>query len=59
MANRPDLGREKARELVEKIAQSHGYIPAEILAEMSPEVRLVVQEALRNKDDMIASSIFT
>jgi hypothetical protein len=26
---------------------------------MSPEVRLVVQEALRNKDDMIASSIFT
>ena len=59
MANRTDLDRNEARELVKKIAHGHGYIPAEMLAAMEPEVRLVVEEALRKKDDMIASSVFT
>jgi hypothetical protein len=59
MANDTGLDRNKARELVEKIAHGHGYIPPEILAVMAPQVRLVVEEALRKKDDMIASSVFT
>lgn len=59
MANGTDLDRNEARELVMKIARSHGYIPAEMLAAMEPEIRLVVEEALRKKDDMIASSVFT
>lgn len=59
MPNGLDLDRNQARELVEKIARSHGYIPAETLAAMEPQFRLVVMDALRRKDDMIASSVFT
>lgn len=59
MATRVTLDRNEARKLVETIARGHGHIPADMLAAMPPDIRLVVEEALRKKDDMIASSVFT
>jgi len=59
MVNGTGLDRNEARKLVENIARGHGYIPIEMLAAMDAQVRLVVEEALRNKDDMIASSVLT
>ncbi|KAF2791877.1 hypothetical protein K505DRAFT_326545 [Melanomma pulvis-pyrius CBS 109.77] len=59
MATTVTLDRNEARKLVETIARGHGHIPAEMLASMPPDIRLVVEEALRKKDDMIASSVFT
>jgi hypothetical protein len=60
MAPQPiQLNRQEARLLVEDIAHSHGYIPPDMLAAMVPEVRYRVEQALKKKDDMIASSIFT
>jgi hypothetical protein len=59
MVNSTDLDRNEARKLVENIARSHGYIPIEVLAAVDAQVRLVVEEALRNRDDMIASSVLT
>ena len=53
------LNRQEARLLVEGIANSHGYIPPDVLAAMAPEVRYRVEQALKTKDDMIASSVFT
>ncbi|KAN0122902.1 hypothetical protein V8E51_001228 [Hyaloscypha variabilis] len=59
MANSIDLNHNTARELVEKIARNLGYLSAETLAKMEPQMRLEVMDALRNKDDMIASSVVT
>jgi hypothetical protein len=53
------LNRQKARQLVEGIAQSHGYIPPDVLADMAPNHRYMVEQAMKMKDGLIASSIFT
>jgi hypothetical protein len=59
MAAGVDLTRHEARQLVERIARGLGYIPAETLAAMDQEMRVVVVEALRAKDGLIASSVST
>ena len=59
MANGTQLDRSEARELVENIARGHGYISPETLAAIEPGVRRLVEEALRNKDDRIASAVLT
>jgi hypothetical protein len=58
MAHGIDLDRNQARELVGKIARSHGYISAETLERIQPQERAQVMEALRNKDDIIAPLVF-
>lgn len=41
------IGVEDARHFIEKIAVGHGYIAAETLAAMPPDVRRLVEEALK------------
>lgn len=41
------LSVEEARHFIEKIAVGHGYIAAETLAAMPPDVRRIVEEALK------------
>lgn len=53
------LSRDAARALVEGIAKSHGYLSPQELDLIPIEVRQIVVEALRKKDGMIASSVFT
>jgi hypothetical protein len=50
-------GRAGARALVEQIQDQHGYVPQEVLARLSEADRQAVLKALRQKDNMIASSI--
>jgi hypothetical protein len=52
-------GRERARTLVEEICKKHGYIPQEVLDRFSNGDRDIVLQAMRNKDDLIASSVTT
>jgi hypothetical protein len=60
MAPQPvQFNRQEARLLVEDIVHSRGYVPPDMLAAMEPEVRYRVEQALKKKDDMIASSVFT
>lgn len=51
--------RTQARRLVEDIFKKHGYLSQEILNQMSPEVRAAVEEAMSNKDLLIASTVKT
>lgn len=51
--------RKAARELVESIAADHGYISEDVYKEMSERARQKVQEALKKKDEKIATSIIT
>jgi hypothetical protein len=52
-------GRARARVLVEKICEEHGYIPQELLDRLSEADRDVVVQAMRTKDNLIASSVTT
>ena len=51
--------REDARRLVEGICEEHGYIPQEVLNEMSPAHRNIIVRSMRNKDKLISSSVTT
>jgi hypothetical protein len=51
--------RENARSLVGDIVRSHGGLGEEVLVQMAPEIRHQVEQALRIKDEMSASSILT
>ena len=53
------LTRTEARELVESIAKSHGYLGEDVLSQMSDNIRRQVEEALLKKDEMIGSSVMT
>ncbi|KND89214.1 hypothetical protein TOPH_06201 [Tolypocladium ophioglossoides CBS 100239] len=53
------LSRTTARQLVEEIGRSHGYIRQEVLDRMSEADRLEVQQAMLMKDQLIASSVTT
>jgi hypothetical protein len=59
MAARTNFDRNQARQLVEKIAEDHGYIPADMWRTVPPEVRGYFQERWRAKDNQLAASIFT
>jgi hypothetical protein len=48
-----------ARKLVEGIAESHGYVGEEVLGQLSPAIRQKIEQAMRRKDEMSASSIIT
>jgi hypothetical protein len=52
-------GRARARALVEDICKGHGYIPPEILDRISKVDRDIVVQAMRTKDELIASSVTT
>jgi hypothetical protein len=52
-------GRAAARALVEKIAEDHGHISADIFAEMSERAREVVLKSMWKKDQLISSSVIT
>lgn len=49
----------EARELVESIAKSHGYLGEDVLSQISDDIRRQVEEALLKKDEMIGSSVMT
>ena len=49
----------KARALVNKITDDHGFVSEDDLATMTPQVRERVRRAMFNKDQMIAASIIT
>lgn len=51
--------RQSAKALVERISKQHGYLSEEVLATITPETRLLVEEALLSKDLMIGSSVIT
>lgn len=57
MAN--PASRQLARELVESISESHGYLGEDTLGRMEPSVRLKVEEALLRKDELIGDSVVT
>jgi hypothetical protein len=59
MAARTDFDRNQARQLVEKIAEDHGHIPADMWSKLPPELRDYFQERWRAKDNQLAASIFT
>ncbi|KAH7361082.1 hypothetical protein BKA65DRAFT_494597 [Rhexocercosporidium sp. MPI-PUGE-AT-0058] len=52
-------GRAAARALVEKMAEDHGHISADIFAEMSERAREVVLKSMWKKDQLISSSVIT
>lgn len=49
----------ECRELVESVAEQHGYLGEGVLSQMSPEVRRKVEKAMLKKDEMIGSSVIT
>ncbi|KKZ64490.1 hypothetical protein EMCG_09532 [[Emmonsia] crescens] len=49
----------ECRELVESVAEQHGYLGEGVLSQMSPEVRRKVEKAMPKKDEMIGSSVIT
>jgi hypothetical protein len=51
--------RQSAKELVEKIAKDHGYVPEEELQTIEPALRRKIEEAFLKKDEMIGSSVIT
>lgn len=53
------LSRATARQLVEDIGRSHGYIRQEVLDRMPEADRREVQAAMLMKDQLIASSVTT
>jgi hypothetical protein len=53
------VGRARARELVEQITKFHGHVSEEVLARISAEDRQIVKNALSAKDEMISTSITT
>ena len=53
------LARTRARELVEIIANDHGYLGEDVLSQMSDDLRRRVEEALLKKDEIIGSSVMT
>lgn len=56
---RKSFGRTRARELVEGIAKSHGYLGEDVLNRMSSDVRQKVEEAMLAKDKMLGASVIT
>lgn len=52
-------GAERARRLIEKIADDHGYLDETFLATFSPEARRKIEDAMLKKDEMIGSSVIT
>ena len=52
-------GRRRARDLVRGISRKHGVVRQEVLDRMSEEDRAEVIEMMRNKDNLIASSVTT
>jgi len=59
MANRADFDRNKARQLIEKIAEDHGPIPAEMWSRLPPELLDYFQERWRVKESQLTTSIST
>lgn len=53
------LARDRARQLVEEITRSHGFLDETILSTMESGVRRKVEEAMLRKDEMIGSSVIT
>lgn len=54
-----ELAHDRARELVEEITRSHGFLDETTLSTMEPGVRRKVEEAMLRKDEMIGSSVIT
>lgn len=54
-----NYGIARARALVEKITDDHGFVSEDHLATMTPEVRERVKRAMFNKDQMIPASVIT
>ncbi|KAE8338025.1 hypothetical protein BDV24DRAFT_177138 [Aspergillus arachidicola] len=52
-------GAERARRLINKIADDHGYLDETFLGTLSPEARRKVEVAMLKKDEMIGSSVIT
>jgi hypothetical protein len=52
-------GRARAKELVEKIADDHGFLDEDVLSQMPAAIRLRVENAMSKKDRLIASSVTT
>jgi hypothetical protein len=59
MAASANFDRNQARELVEKIAEDHGHIPADMWSTLPPKVRNYFEQRWRAKDSQLAASIFT
>ncbi|QGA19438.1 hypothetical protein EYB26_007127 [Talaromyces marneffei] len=55
----PPSDRSAARQLVQSIANDHGYRDEGVYSQMTPDVRRRVEEALMKKDKMIGSSVIT
>ncbi|KJK63796.1 hypothetical protein P875_00064712 [Aspergillus parasiticus SU-1] len=52
-------GAERARRLIEKIADDHGYLDETFLGTLLPEARRKIEDAMLKKDEMIGSSVIT
>ncbi|KAL3476148.1 hypothetical protein BJX99DRAFT_270598 [Aspergillus californicus] len=53
------LSVESARQLVEGIAEEHGYLGEDVYSTMPPKARQKVENAMKKKDLMIGSSVMT
>ena len=52
-------GRLGARQLVESIAESHGFLGEDVYNQMTTEVRRRVEVAMLIKDELIGSNVIT
>jgi hypothetical protein len=53
------ISRHEARELVQSIAEDHGYLGEQYYERMDAQTRRAVEEALMKKDQMIGSTVIT
>lgn len=51
--------RQRAKELVQKIANDHGYLGEEKLRPIEPELRREIEKAFLKKDEMAGSIVIT
>lgn len=49
----------RARQIIEDIAKSHGYLGEDVYKQMTPEVRRKVEEAMLKKDQFMGASVRT
>lgn len=55
----PEMSQKVARELVEAIADDHGYVPESIWKALNPEHRETLQRKMRNLESIAGTAIST
>ncbi|KAL7954137.1 hypothetical protein V8C34DRAFT_320194 [Trichoderma compactum] len=55
----PEMSREAARKLVKSIAEDKGYVPEHVWKAMAPDIREIVQKAMRNLESIAGVAVST